>query len=420
MKFHQRSVIVGALVVACVGAGLVSAQQSPATAAAPPFTSNTTLSNNIPRDTIAIVGDFDNDLIDDVLWYGYGGIIDRYWKGKAGGSFTGSAIAIRGRYEPLTGDFDGDGNLDIFWYTAGTGADYIWWGSGDAGSTTVPLSDWFDAAPMAVNGSYRPLLADFDGDNKSDILWYAPGGVPDAFWYGRNRSGFTSRATAINGDYDYVTGGDFQGTGDLDLIWWRVNVTRHAVWNYNGGSTRTYSNSVVDSPGIGAIPMVMKINSDAQDDLLWYGEGGIPDAVAYGPSFARISTQISGRYAPLWGNFDGDNNGYDDVLWWGYLPAGGDSFWRGTGSSSFASVSMVGLTHYDFDTHAPLLGYFGSDEPLDVIFHDSQPGGTSAFFYGEDVDGASLSVARRETVRGRSCGPRPVRSLLQQCTSLQR
>ena len=80
---------------------------------------------------------------------------------------------------------------------------------------------------------------------------------------------------------------------------------------------------------------------------------------------------------------------------------------------------MAALTHYDFDTHAPLLGFFGSDEPLDVIFHDSQPGGSSGFLYGKDADGASMSVARREMVRGRACGSRPVRVLQLQCAALR-
>jgi FG-GAP-like repeat len=414
----RRRVIMAMVFIAFAGAATMYSAP-PADALTPPFTKSTTLSGNIPPNTVAIVGDFDGDLIDDILWYGFGTRPDRYWKGRSAGTFSGYSIKIGGNYEPLTGDFDGDGNLDIFWYEAGSGIDHVWWGKGTAGLGTWTPTNWFTSTDLSVRGLYRPLIADFDNDTRTDILWYAPGTTGDTFWFGKASRTFTSKSITINGDYDYVTGGDFQGDGDLDLMWWRSSSIAHPVWRYDGGTTRTYTASSISGPSASSVPMVMNINGDLVDDLMWYGDGSASDAVAFGPAYTRTAINVSGRYAPLWGNFDGDNSSYDDVLWWGYLPSAHDSFWAGQGTSAFLSFSMVGLGHYDFDTHAPLLGYFGADEPLDVIFHDSQAGGSNAFFFGRDVDGASMSAHRRHAVRGRACGVHPVAALRLQCAALR-
>ena len=41
------------------------------------------------------------------------------------------------------------------------------------------------AEAAAVPSRITPLIADFDGDHRSDVFWYGPGGLPDHVFLGR-------------------------------------------------------------------------------------------------------------------------------------------------------------------------------------------------------------------------------------------
>ena len=68
---------------------------------------------------------------------------------------------------PVLGDFDGDGRGDLLWYGPGAADDHLWLGR---------PSRNFAGVPVTVRGHYLPLGGDFDGDGRADVLWYGPGG----------------------------------------------------------------------------------------------------------------------------------------------------------------------------------------------------------------------------------------------------
>ena len=76
------------------------------------------------------------------------------------------AASVPAETVPVLGDFDGDGRRDVLWYGPGAAADRLWYGGAGGRFTT---------APAAVHGSYRPLVADFGGDGPDDVLWWRPG-----------------------------------------------------------------------------------------------------------------------------------------------------------------------------------------------------------------------------------------------------
>jgi hypothetical protein len=99
------------------------------------------------------------------------------------------AAAVPTELTPLIADFDGDHRSDVFWYGPGAAPDVFW--SGQAGGR-------FAGKAMTVGGDYQPFTGDFNGDGRRDIFWYAPGGPDDMLWFGQPAGRFSARATTID------------------------------------------------------------------------------------------------------------------------------------------------------------------------------------------------------------------------------
>ena len=110
---------------------------------------------------------------------------------------TGAGIQVSGTYQPLVGNFGGDTKSDILWYAPGSTPDSLWIGTATHGT--------FTKMPMTINGSYIPLVGNFAGDGYDDILWYSPGTGADTLWTSIDApSIFASSTFTINGTYTPV------------------------------------------------------------------------------------------------------------------------------------------------------------------------------------------------------------------------
>ncbi|HEY3833140.1 MAG TPA: FG-GAP-like repeat-containing protein [Acidimicrobiia bacterium] len=321
-----------------------------------------------------IVGDFNADGTDDILWYVPGPFPDKLDitdPTHPGAVLSTHTFTINGSYEPLVGDFNDDGKTDILWYAPGPTQDWFWYGNGDG---------TFTAHAVTINGLYDPVVGDFDGDGHvDDVLWYGPGRAPDVVWFGGPSGPPRSATVTINGVYDRVVAGDFNGDGADDLMFWSHSATRSPVWiSGNGWWTTSHS---FPSPQAGAEPVVLRIDGDRRDDLLWYGPGSIRDAYATAAvGFSHLHPlSVNGFYEPIAANFDGNPAGYDDVLWRRVGAAGGDAFWTGTGSG-FVSSNYTN-THTDaFTVHAAVGQFNGGDRAADVLLYDGT--GNASIMYG--------------------------------------
>lgn len=105
------------------------------------------------------------------------------WTGKGDGTFaaisnvSGQDGTLVG-YRPNAGDFNGDGIADVLWVQVdtnglSTGARVLWQGKGD-GTFTVATN--FASQDGTLTG-YVPILADFNGDGKTDVLWDSRSGT---------------------------------------------------------------------------------------------------------------------------------------------------------------------------------------------------------------------------------------------------
>jgi hypothetical protein len=112
---------------------------------------------------------------------------------------------------PLVADFDGDGKADLVVYRPTTGTWYVRFSS--TGYAGWAVYQWGVAGDI-------PLAADFDGDGKTDLVVWRPG---TAMWYVRFSSGgythWTSYQWGVAGDVPLVT--DLDGDGKTDLVVFR-------------------------------------------------------------------------------------------------------------------------------------------------------------------------------------------------------
>lgn len=95
------------------------------------------------------VGDYDGDLVDDLLLSGSG---DRVWYGTRAMTFSSVTVSTKAVSRPVAGDFDADGRADLFWPDTGR----VWRGGvqrqfASSSARIVP-----NRVPALTRTTYRP------------------------------------------------------------------------------------------------------------------------------------------------------------------------------------------------------------------------------------------------------------------------
>jgi hypothetical protein len=318
-----------------------------------------------------IVGNFTSDGHSDVLWYAAGANGSEFFDGGPAGVLTGFGITIYGSYEPVVGDFNGDGASDILWI-ADTTADRtnIWLGGGTPGAPfhagpSVPALP----PPYVSDGSEafnQPVTGDFNGDGRTDIYWVASNPNPSYLWLGKANGDFVagSKSTARTTDFRHTLPilGDFNGDGKTDALWYQPGFTELWLGSTNG-FVRGSAPTVHGNDDVRAVDF----NGDGTSDLLWYAPGPGDDMTWTGsPSgFTDIVHEplVSGTYFLIDGDFTGDS--HTDIQWifdervahagsapsWVGSTAG---FRNGPAISSYPPTSTPIVADFDNDGHADI------------------------------------------------------------------
>jgi len=316
----------------------------------------------------------------DYLWFG----LQPATSGDNGQFEEREPVDIAGEYTPISGDFNGDGRFDIFWYAPGTATDRIRFGR--ATSNGADENAWFDTGgTVDVNGTYRPVSGDFNGDGCWDILWYGVGTNPDSLWLGRttdaggNNGMFNSGGTVeYSGDYKPVAG-DFNGDGRDDLLLYGSGDNGDAVrWGRATHSGATQNgwfdiNGTVNVSGTYR-PETGDFNGDGRCDVFWYNPGTAQDYIWYGRAtnaggdngwWDSYTTEFAGDYNPvITGDYNGDGK-FDIFLYQrgtdGDFIRGGSAT-LGSWSTALGSVNVNG-------TYKPVSGDFDGDGKWDIFWH---------------------------------------------------
>jgi hypothetical protein len=250
------------------------------------------------------------------------------------------------------------------------------------------------------------LTGDFDGNGKSDALFYYGG--DGNWWMGlsdgtklawQNAANLSSLGNLVDGKHAFYTG-DFDGNGKTDVL---VYANADGSWRFglSDGTKLTWSVAST-TPGYGDLldgtrrTFIGDFTGDGKSDVLFYfnGDGNWWLGASTGTSltWSKMSTTsgygnlLDGSHALYTGDFDG--NGKADVLfyyngdgnWWLGASDGTALNWKNLGSTS----SYGNLLASD---HRLLTGDFNGDGKRDVLMYS---GGDGNWWLGAST-GTSLT-----------------------------
>lgn len=283
-------------------------------------------------------GDFDGNGIDDIFWYGPGKAPDSIWYFTARGTLISVTTQINGTYTPIVGNFDSVDALDvteqddIFWYDP-TGAAFssLWSGNTNrtfsgAGYATKP-----PASAKVLKGNFRQSSTETSNEQENlDLYFYGPGTRADSLWVGSASGAFTPTALPVNGTYTPLVGnfdGRASGIALTDVFWYAPGKAADSVW-MNTGSAFTSTAVTVNST---YAPFVLRgedngLETSVNDTIIWnraVGSDYAWDTRGTNGTFDYLSYELPdmGGLTPLGGDYDGNlvamgEGPTSDILWY--------------------------------------------------------------------------------------------------------
>jgi hypothetical protein len=252
------------------------------------------------------VGNFGNeDKGDDVLWYSTTGASQLWSYDGDGGMAKTSLPDVTGTGTILIGDFTTDGVQDIVRYRPGAQPE-VWWDFDDPDDAAVAVT----SRSFNVNGTYTPLVGSFyrnpiAGDYGDDILWYAPGAAADTLWDFEPHATYDAYPMAINGTFKPLVG-RFMDSPHDQILWYAAGSAPDSLWSFNEAHTVQKKGLTINGTYTPYRCECIKSGQGDRDDIVWHGAGNAPDAIwsnkgiAFNPtSYSYPGTTIRGSKLAL-------------------------------------------------------------------------------------------------------------------------
>jgi hypothetical protein len=221
--------------------------------------------------------DFNGDGRTDLLWHNVNNGQLSVW--LMNGTQFVSSTAFAGQssasldWRPVSvADFNTDGKSDILWHNKKTGAITVWLmnrtqfasGVNFVGKSSATL-DW---VPVAT--------ADFNNDNKPDILWHNTRTGQISAWL-MDRTTFI-RGTSFAGksttalEWRPKAAADFNANDSPDILWHNTRTGQISAWLLNGTQFLAGTSFAGrSSASLGWRPSVAApFNADASPDIMWH------------------------------------------------------------------------------------------------------------------------------------------------------
>lgn len=230
--------------------------------------------------------DVDLDGIADFLWRSATGENVVWRMGPPSGSgdnFTPGEVraidvlpAVRDPYWQIEGaaDFDGDDKPDILWRNVRTGATAAWLMNGTQYASSV------DITPSVSDVNARVVaIADYDHDGKSDLVWRNTLTGAMELWVmdGTTRRTVVAMPTVADASWRTLDQGsfasgptrDFDGDGYADVLWRHKTNGQNAIWLLRDGAFSRLVSLETIADANWKIAAVGDLTRDNKPDVLW-------------------------------------------------------------------------------------------------------------------------------------------------------
>jgi len=220
---------------------------------------------------------------------------------------------------PVTYSITGNGKQDLSVYYPGLGGyQYSLLSAGNGTYTSVPTA--------GIGAFDTVLQADFNGDAKSDMLFYSTTTGAFRIGLGDGTGHFTYTSSNISLGYNVIARGDFNHDGKTDLLLYRQSDGAAYVGLSNGDGTFNFLSQTF-SPGFTTVA-VADYNGDGISDVILYNNQ-TPPYVAYylpGDGTGHFGSGSSLFFGPGYSVYPADLNadGKSDFIL--YRPADGTVF----------------------------------------------------------------------------------------------
>ncbi len=216
-------------------------------------------------------------------------------------------------------DFNGDGLSDILWQNSSTGAVAFWSIGRDSKVASAATLNWTANTPWLGVG-----VADFNGDHKPDVLWHNPSSGEVGIWLVNGTTvtrGFDLEWNVPGTTWQVRGTGDFNGDGSADILWHNATTGQLSVWYLSGG--HIIGSAALSRTSVGTANSVMgtgDFDGDGNVDVLWHNPTtGVVSVWLMRGTTVRSIESLDGSYAgtdwKLMGTEDFDDDGLIDLAW---------------------------------------------------------------------------------------------------------
>jgi uncharacterized protein YkwD len=253
-------------------------------------------------------------------------------------------------------DFDGDNKSDILWRNT-DGSVALWQINT---STVTPSSVGLLTSDWKIAG-----VGDFNGDRKSDMLIVNTNGAVVTWQMNGSTVTKTSTIGAITPDWKIAGTGDFNGDGQSDILFQNTNGTI-AQWQMNGATVATAAIVGTPSPDW-KVAGTGDFNGDGKSDVLLQNTNGTIALWQMNGATVAVASVI-GTTTTDWkiagiGDFNGDGNA--DILW--RNTNGSVAQWQMNGGN-VSSTSVIGSATADWKIAGT--GDYNGDGNADILWRN--------------------------------------------------